>query len=554
MLFASTAVFASTPQGTFERTLQVSGPVDLEVLTRSGDVTVRGGRSGSVFIRGKIYVGDHWLIGQTGKADVHEIEQHPPIRQDGNSIHIDYVDMRNISVDYEITVPADTTVRTHSGSGDQTIEGTRGNVDTADRIGRREAGEPDRRDSSADRIGQHARARRSRARCEAAREAEMSRSRKPASGDIDLHTGSGNITVRGVQGGFRGEAGSGDMTAEGTQTGRGRFAPARAMCTCGCPRMPRSTRTFPPVPARVDVGEPDRDDRAGAGAGDRASRFAAKCTAEGRCCACARARATFTFSRTAWSARHPECRSHGDLVTGRIAGCLSLPETAGPRVAETDEHSRMTMFLKELISQGWQSLMRDRMRSALTMLGIVWGLASVVLLLAYGQGLGGCVLHAFLNMGNNVIVIWPGQTSMQAGGQRAGKKVKYELEDVEAIRDEVRMVRAVSGEIDRDFGFKMGTRVVSIKVRGVEMPYGQMRKLDLEDGRYFNESDFADHHRVVILGYKAAKKVFQGAPGVGQHVEIGGLDFEVIGTHAQQDSGLDVSGPGQRGRHSSPSH
>ena len=81
------------------------------------------------------------------------------------------------------------------------------------------------------------------------------------------------------------------------------------------------------------------------------------------------------------------------------------------------------MFLKELISQGWQALMRDRTRSALTMLGIGWGLVSVVLLLAYGQGLGGCVLHAFLNMGNNVIVLWPGQTSLQAGGQRAGKKV-----------------------------------------------------------------------------------------------------------------------------------
>ena len=188
------------------------------------------------------------------------------------------------------------------------------------------------------------------------------------------------------------------------------------------------------------------------------------------------------------------------------------------------------MYMKELISQGWQSLMRDRMRSALTMLGIVWGLASVVLLLAYGQGLGGCVLHAFLNMGNNVIVMWPGQTSMQAGGQRAGKKVTYELEDVEAIRDEVPIVRAVSGEIDRDFGFKIGTRVVSIQVRGVDMPYGQMRKLDLADGRYFNESDFADHRRVVILGYEAAKKIFQGAPGAGQHVEIGGLDFEVVGT------------------------
>jgi putative ABC transport system permease protein len=188
------------------------------------------------------------------------------------------------------------------------------------------------------------------------------------------------------------------------------------------------------------------------------------------------------------------------------------------------------MFLKELISQGWQALMRNRMRSLLTMLGIVWGLASVVLLLAYGQGLGGSVLHAFLNMGNDVIVLWPGQTSMQAGGQRAGKKITYEYEDVEAIRDEVPIVRAVSGEIDRDFGVKLGTRVVSIPMRGVEMPYGQMRKLTLADGRYFEEEDFSNRRRVLILGYEAAKKIFQGAPGVGQNVSVGGLDFEVIGT------------------------
>jgi len=188
------------------------------------------------------------------------------------------------------------------------------------------------------------------------------------------------------------------------------------------------------------------------------------------------------------------------------------------------------MYLRELISQGWQALMRHRMRSVLTMLGIVWGLASVVILLAYGQGLGGSVLYAFMNMGNNVIVLWPGQTSMQAGGQRAGKKVTYEYEDVEAVRDEVPLVRAVSAESCSDFGYKVGTRVVSIQTRGVELPYGQMRKLDLEDGRYFNESDFLDHRRVVILGYKAAKKAFQGAPAVGQTVTIGGQVFDVIGT------------------------
>jgi putative ABC transport system permease protein len=187
------------------------------------------------------------------------------------------------------------------------------------------------------------------------------------------------------------------------------------------------------------------------------------------------------------------------------------------------------MFLKELISQGWQALMRNRLRSVLTMLGIVWGLASVVILLAYGQGLGGSVLHAFMNMGNGVIVLWPGQTSMQAGGQRAGKKVNYEYEDVEAVRDEVPLLRAVSAESCSNFAYKLGTRVVSIQTRGVELPYGQMRKLDVEDGRYFNEGDFVDHRRVLILGYNAAKKAFQGAPAVGQSLTIGGQTFDVIG-------------------------
>jgi len=201
------------------------------------------------------------------------------------------------------------------------------------------------------------------------------------------------------------------------------------------------------------------------------------------------------------------------------------------------------MFLRELISQGWQALLRDRLRSALTMLGIVWGLVSVVLLLAYGQGLGASVLNAFLGMGNNVIVLWPGQTSMQAGGQRAGKKVNLEYEDVAAIRDEVPIVRAVSAEADHNLAYKYGTRVISLTTRGVELPYGQMRKLDVEDGRYFTESDFTEHRQVAILGYNAAKKIFQGAPGVGQHVAIGGLDFEVIGTLRNKIQDSSYEGP-----------
>ena len=188
------------------------------------------------------------------------------------------------------------------------------------------------------------------------------------------------------------------------------------------------------------------------------------------------------------------------------------------------------MRLKELIQQSWTALLRNRMRSALTMLGITWGVISVVLLLAFGEGLGGGIISAVGNMGNNVIVIWPGQTSMQAGGQRAGKSVHFEYADVEAIRSDVPLIRNVSAESCSDFGFKIGTRVVSLTTRGVELPYGTMRRLmDMEDGRYFEDGDFINHRRVVILGYNAAKRAFQGAPAVGQTVLVQGQSLEVIG-------------------------
>ncbi len=216
VLFASTAVFASSPQGSFERTLQVSGPVDLEVLTHSGDVTIRAGSSGSVFIRGKIFVGDSWLGGRR-EDDVHAIEQNPPIHQNGNSIHVEYVNYRNISISYEITVPADAAVRSRSGSGDQTLEGTRGNVDVQTGSGdvrlTNISGEVHLQTGSG-----NVRARSISGTVRGGTGSGDVEVEETGKGNIDLHTGSGGITARGINGGFRGETGSGDITAEGTQT------------------------------------------------------------------------------------------------------------------------------------------------------------------------------------------------------------------------------------------------------------------------------------------------------------------------------------------------
>jgi putative ABC transport system permease protein len=183
----------------------------------------------------------------------------------------------------------------------------------------------------------------------------------------------------------------------------------------------------------------------------------------------------------------------------------------------------------EIIRQSIESLLRNRLRSGLTMLGIVWGLVTVVLLLSYGRSVGVEVLNGFMGLGNNVIMMWGGQTSMQAGGERSGKKIKFLDGDVEAVRDAVPFLTAVSSESDDGFSFKYGSKVVNISTKAIEFPYGGMRKLNIDQGRYFEPADFTEHRQVVIFGPHAAQKLFNGYPPVGESVQIEGHVFQVIG-------------------------
>ena len=187
------------------------------------------------------------------------------------------------------------------------------------------------------------------------------------------------------------------------------------------------------------------------------------------------------------------------------------------------------MVWRDIITQSWDSLVRNRLRSVLTMLGIAWGLVTVVLLLGYGQSVGNSVVSAFLGIGNNVIMCWGGQTSMQAGGERAGKRIRFEYEDAQAIRNEVPLVKNVSLEDDDAYGFKVGNKVISISTKAIQYPYGEMRKLKVAEGRYFEESDFVEQRQVVIFGPNAAKKVFGNRSPVGEFVTMNGHSFEVIG-------------------------
>jgi DUF4097 and DUF4098 domain-containing protein YvlB len=237
VLFSATllagSAFASSIQGSFQRSYTVNGPVDLEALTRSGDITIHSGPAGTVTIIGKINVADRWLVGDR-HAMVSQIEQNPPIRQNGNSIHIDlldgqgaavrdhgihmdYLDGRGICVDYEITLPPESAVRTESGSGDQRVEGMRGKLEL-----RSGSGDMRLRNTGAVRVHTGS------GDVEAldisgtfAAEAGSGDIRVEGRGlgDVNVTTGSGNIELRGVKGALEAESASGDVTVEGEQTG-----------------------------------------------------------------------------------------------------------------------------------------------------------------------------------------------------------------------------------------------------------------------------------------------------------------------------------------------
>jgi DUF4097 and DUF4098 domain-containing protein YvlB len=212
ILATSLAGFASVI-GTFDRSFQVSGNVDLEVLTRSGDVIVRNGPAGTVSIHAKIESGTSWFGGDH-KEDVQQLQSNPPIRQNGNSIRIDYVNINNISIDYEITVPESTAIHSHTGSGDQTIEGLKGSVDLESGSGdlklARLTGEMHFQTGSGNIRGH-----------ELSGPARIKAGSgdivvdEVGAGDVEIRTGSGNITVNGINGGFHAEAGSGDIHGKG---------------------------------------------------------------------------------------------------------------------------------------------------------------------------------------------------------------------------------------------------------------------------------------------------------------------------------------------------
>jgi len=185
--------------------------------------------------------------------------------------------------------------------------------------------------------------------------------------------------------------------------------------------------------------------------------------------------------------------------------------------------------LTQILLDAWTSLSRSRVRTFLTLLGIAWGIMSVTMLIAYGSGFRAVLVHAFEAFGKSAVVCWPQQTSEQPGGQRAGKKVRFEQADVDFIKREGTLVKTACLESVRYRSITFGDNLANTAIRGVCPEYGEMRNEAPTEGRWLNSSDLVEHRHVVFLGARLKEQLFSGRNAVDETVEIAGVRFTVVG-------------------------
>jgi putative ABC transport system permease protein len=192
-------------------------------------------------------------------------------------------------------------------------------------------------------------------------------------------------------------------------------------------------------------------------------------------------------------------------------------------------------MLTEIIIEAWIALKRNVTRSLLTMLGIVWGIATVTLLIAYGNSFRSILVHGFDAFGKSVVICWPAQTSEQPGGQRAGKKVVIEQADIDMVKATAPLVKYICRETVKRPEIAYGDRVVGTDpVRGVCPEYGEMRNEVPAEGRWLDATDELDRRRVIFLGGRIKEQLFSGRPAVGETITVAGVRFTVIGVMARK--------------------
>src|SRR5258705_11261541 len=186
-------------------------------------------------------------------------------------------------------------------------------------------------------------------------------------------------------------------------------------------------------------------------------------------------------------------------------------------------------MLGELGSQAYGALRYNKRRSILTMLGMAWGIATVVLLLAYGSGFERGLWAAFRSFGTNLVFIFPGRTSMQGGGTKAGSEIRFTMNDVEHIRAEVPLLKRMSPEVFKQCSIVYATRSGNYGVTGVYANYPHMRRMEFSDGSAFSEADDFTHIRVAFIGADIKQKLFSGQNAIGESIRVDGISYQIVG-------------------------
>jgi putative ABC transport system permease protein len=186
-------------------------------------------------------------------------------------------------------------------------------------------------------------------------------------------------------------------------------------------------------------------------------------------------------------------------------------------------------MIRNLLQQAYSALRYNRRRSFLTMLGMAWGIATVVLLLAYGAGFERGLWAAFRSFGTNLVFVFPGRTSMQVGGTKAGREIRLTMSDLDHISAEVPLLKRISPEAFKQSSIAYGTRSVSYGVSGVYANYPRMRRMEFAEGTSFSEADDYTHNRVAFIGADVKQKLFSGQNAVGESIRIDGISYQIVG-------------------------
>ena len=186
-------------------------------------------------------------------------------------------------------------------------------------------------------------------------------------------------------------------------------------------------------------------------------------------------------------------------------------------------------MFKDILGQAWEAMLYNRRRTAITMIGMAWGIATVVLLLAYGAGFGRAFETIFAQWGTNMIGIFPGRTSEQAGGDKAGAKVRFTLDDVDRISNSVPGVFQISPAEYIDSTVQNDLHTYTWSTNGVRPAFQQIWTLDIDQGRFFNGAEDQQRAHVCVIGSEAKTKLFSGGWALGETVRLNGVMFTIIG-------------------------